>query len=151
MPLVLQAVSAHWRSDASLKVLNWCRLSKWQSPPNIPYAVNSFLNLCTEEFNGILNYNSNYQNFDPGSFKLRFTNYQDRTLLCKVAFTCKFADNRFVNLQYKYFNLLRLDGVVELMPFIYVGDGSVKEVPRIFFRNQFFHTRRRPFFDARYA
>ncbi|MCD8260108.1 MAG: TonB-dependent receptor [Bacteroides sp.] len=121
---------------------------------NIAYAVNSFSNMDTEEFRGILNYNTNhfclqrfdlglsgklaenwlyaasiYQNFDPGSFKLRFTPYQDRTQLYKAAITRKLGNKGTLSLQYKYSNSRRLDGVIELAPFIYVGDGSVKEVP----------------------
>lgn len=152
---VLQSVSTHWRSDASLKQVGLMQISETAiTTGNIAYAVNSFSNMGTEEFRGILNYNTNhfglqrfdlglsgklsenwlyaasiYQNFDPGSFKLRFTPYQDRTQLYKAAVTRKLGNKGTLSLQYKYSNSRRLDGVTELAPFIYVGDGSVKEVP----------------------
>ncbi|MCD8031593.1 MAG: TonB-dependent receptor [Bacteroides sp.] len=152
---VLQAVSTHWRSDASLRQVALMPISETAiATGNITYAVNSFSNTGTEALRGILHYQSNhfgmqrfnlgmsgrlsgdwlfagsiYQNFDPGSFKLRFTNYQDRTQLYKAAITRKLGHSGHISLQYKYSNSYRLDGVVELAPFIYVGDGSVKEVP----------------------
>lgn len=152
---VLQSVSTHWRSDASLKHVGLMQISETAiATGNIAYAVNSFSNTGTEAFQGKLQYNTNhfgmqrfdmgisgklsdnwlyaasvYQNFDPGSFKLRFTNYHDRTQLYKAAITRKLGSRGVASLQYKYSNSYRLDGIVELAPFIYVGDGSVTEVP----------------------
>lgn len=152
---VLQAVSTHWRADASLNKMGLMQINETAvTTGNIAYAVNSFSNTGTEEFQGILNYNTNhyglqrfdlgmsgainkdwqfagsiYQNFDPGSFKLRFTNYVDRTQLYKATITRKLGEKGRISLQYKYSNSHRLDAVIEMAPFIYVGDGSVKEVP----------------------
>ncbi len=151
---VLQAVSTHWRSDASLKEVGLMQIAETAiTTGNIAYAVNSFSNLGTEEFQDSLRYNTNhfglqrfdlgisgklsgnwlfaasiYQNFDPGSAKLRFTNYEDRTQLYKGALIRKLGNKGQISLQYKYSNSTRLDGVTELAPFLYVGDGSVKEV-----------------------
>ncbi len=152
---VLQAVSTHWRADAGMKKVGLMQINETAiATGNIAYAVNSFSNTGTDQFQGILNYNTNhyglqrfelgmsgainkdwqfagsiYQNFDPGSFKLRFTNYIDRTQLYKAVITRKLGDKGKISLQYKYSNSRRLDAVIEFAPFIYVGDGSVKEVP----------------------
>ena len=151
----LQGLSTHWRSDASLKKVGLMEINETAiATGNIAYAVNSFSNLGTDEFQGVFNYNVNhfgmqrfdlgasgsvnkdwlyaasiYQNFDPGSFKLRFTDYVDRTQLYKVAITRRLGDKGSISLQYKYSNSFRLEQIAELAPFIYVGDGSIKEVP----------------------
>ena len=101
-------VNTHWRGDGSLAHTGLLKISETAiTTGNIGYAVNSFDQLGTDKtkfFNGTLNYNTNhfgkqqfdlnlngaigkgwfysgsvYQNFDPGSFKLRFAQYQDRT------------------------------------------------------------------------
>lgn len=151
----VQGVSTHWRSDASMKHIGLMQINETAiATGNIAYAVNSFSNMGTENFQGIFNYNTNhfglqrfdvglsgsinkdwmyaasiYQNFDPGSFKLRYTNYWDKTQLYKGAITRKLGDRGTISLQYKYSNSRRLEQIVENAPFIYVGDGSVKEVP----------------------
>ena len=151
----LQGLSTHWRSDASLKKVGLMSIHETAiATGNIAYAVNSFSNLGTDKFQGIFKYNANhfglqrfdfgasgsvnkdwlyaasiYQNFDPGSFKLKFTDYVDRTQLYKVAITRRLGDKGSISLQYKYSNSFRLEQTSELAPFIYVGDGSIKEVP----------------------
>lgn len=151
----VQGLSTHWRADASLKKVGLMQINETAiATGNIAYAVNSFSNLGTEEFQGIFNYNTNhfglqrfdmglsgsinkdwmyaasiYQNFDPGSFKLRYTNYWDKTQLYKAAITRKLGERGTISLQYKYSNSRRLEQITEMAPFIYVGDGSVREVP----------------------
>lgn len=151
----VQGVSTHWRSDGSLKHIGLMPISETAiATGNIAYAVNSFSNTGTDEFQGMMNYNTNhfglqrfdlamsgaidknwrmagsiYQNFDPGSFKLRFTNYYDRTQLYKAALSRKLGDRGTISIQYKYSNSRRLEQIIEMAPFIYVGDGSVKEIP----------------------
>lgn len=151
----VQGLSTHWRSDASLKHIGLMQINETAiATGNIAYAVNSFSNMGTENFQGILNYNTNhfglqrfdlgmsgainkdwqfagsiYQNFDPGNFKLRYTNYVDKTQLYKAAITRKLGERGTISLQYKYSNSRRLEQIVEMAPFIYVGDGSVKEIP----------------------
>ena len=94
---------------------------------NIAYAVSSFSELGQKEFKGKLNYKANhfgmqnvdlnlsggiganwlytasmYQNFDPGSFKLRFTDYADRTQLYHFGITRILNDGKGrVSLLYK--------------------------------------------------
>ena len=106
-------LSAHWRSDASLKGTDLMTPSESAiATGNIAYAVSSFSELGQKEFKGKLNYKANhfgmqnvdlnlsggigdnwlytasmYQNFDPGSFKLRFTDYADRTQLYHFGIT----------------------------------------------------------------
>jgi len=151
----VQGLSTHWRSDASLRHVGLMQISETAiATGNIAYAVNSFSNTGTNKFQGIVNYNTNhfglqrfdlglsgsinkdwsfagsiYQNFDPGSFKLRFTNYVDKTQLYKAAVTRRLGHRGTISLQYKYSNSRRLEQIVEMAPFIYVGDGSVQEVP----------------------
>lgn len=150
---VLQAVSTHWRSDGSLTKVDLLNPSETAiTTGNIAYAVSSFSNIGTEDFQGKINYNANhfglqrfdanvsgkiangwlasasiYQNFDPGSFKIRFTDFQDRTQIYKAAITRKFGNKGHISLQYKYSNSRRLELVSIFSPFIYQGDGSVKE------------------------
>lgn len=152
---VVQGLSTHWRADASMKKIGLMQINETAiATGNIAYAVNSVSNRGTDNFQGLFNYNTNhyglqrfdlgtsgaiskdwlfagsiYQNFDPGNFKLRFTNYVDQTQLYKAAITRKLGDSGQISLQYKYSNSRRLEQVVEMAPFIYVGDGSVKEVP----------------------
>lgn len=152
---VLQAVSTHWRSDASLKEVGLLNLSETAiTTGNLAYAVNSFSNLGTDQFQGMARFNGNhfgmmrfdmnvsgainknwlysvstFQNYDPGSFKLKFMRNWDATQLYKVALTRKLGDKGKISLQYKYADSKRMDGAVELAPFIYNGDGSVTEVP----------------------
>lgn len=154
---ILQAVSTHWRSDVSLNDVGLLNLSETAiTTGNLAYAVNSFSNLGTDVLHGTVKYRTNhfglqrieaavsgafdanknwlyaistYQNYDPGSFKLKFSRNWDATQLYKVAVSRKLGKRGQISLQYKYADSKRLDGVVELSPFIYVGDGSVHEVP----------------------
>ena len=109
-------VNTHWRGDSSLGHTGLLKISETAiTTGNIGYAVNSFTELGLNKekrFNGVLNYNTNhfgkqqfdfnlngsigkdwfysgsvYQNFDPGSFKLRFAQYQDRTQIYKFGIT----------------------------------------------------------------
>ena len=121
-------LSAHWRSDASLKGTDLMTPSESAiATGNIAYAVSSFSELGQKEFKGKLNYKANhfgmqnvdlnlsggigdnwlytasmYQNFDPGSFKLRFTDYADRTQLYHFGITRILNDGKGrVSLLYK--------------------------------------------------
>ena len=106
-------LSAHWRSDASLKGTDLMTPSESAiTTGNIAYAVSSFSELGQKQFKGKLNYKANhfgmqnfdlnlsggigdnwlytasvYQNFDPGSFKLHFTDYADRTQIYHFGLT----------------------------------------------------------------
>lgn len=115
-------VNTHWRGDSSLGHVGLLKISETAiTTGNIGYAVNSFtqLGVGNEGLKGVLNYNTNhfgkqqfdlnlngglgrgwyysgsvYQNFDPGTFKLRFAQYQDRTQIYKAALTKEYDEGR---------------------------------------------------------
>lgn len=151
-------INTHWRGDGSLEHTGLLKISETAiTTGNIGYAVNSFTQLGrgNEGFSGTLNYNTNhfgkqqfdvnvngglgngwyysgsvYQNFDPGSFKLRFAQYQDRTEIYKAALTKVYNEGRGeFSIIYHYSNSHWLSNATINAPFIYVGDGSVKEIP----------------------
>jgi hypothetical protein len=152
-------VNTHWRGDGSLSHTGLLKISETAiTTGNIGYAVNSFGKLGTDKtnlVNGTLNYHANhfgqqqfdlnldgaigkgwyyagsvYQNFDPGSFKLRFAQYQDRTQIYKFALTKTYNEGRGrLSAIYHYSNSHWLSNATTGAPFIYVGDGSVKEIP----------------------
>lgn len=151
-------VNTHWRGDSSLGHVGLLKISETAiTTGNIGYAVNSFTQLGAgnESLKGVLNYNTNhfgkqqfdlnlngglgrgwyysgsvYQNFDPGTFKLRFAQYQDRTQIYKAALTKEYDEGRgHFTAIYHYSNSHWLNNATTAAPFIYVGDGSVKEIP----------------------
>lgn len=149
------SVNTTWRSDASLSHVGLLKIAETAiTTGNIGYAVNSFTNLGEDGFHGTLNYKTNhfglneislningglkngwyysgsiYQDFDPGTFKLKSTPFQDRTQIYKGAITKKYNGNRgSFTAMYKYANSHpAYTYATQSAPFIYVGDGSVKE------------------------
>ncbi len=149
------SVNSVWRSDASLSHVGLLKISETAiTTGNIGYAVNSFTQLGTKGFHGTFNYKSNhfglsefslnvngdmghdwyysaniYQDFDPGTFKLKSTPFQDRTQIYKGALTKKYAGGRgSFTAMYEYANSHPVyTYATQSAPFIYVGDGSVKE------------------------
>ncbi|MBM6721438.1 TonB-dependent receptor, partial [Bacteroides gallinaceum] len=99
------SVNSLWRADASLSHVGLLKISETAiTTGNIGYAVNSFTQLGQKGFHGTLNYKANhfgmheislnlngeiakdwfysgsiYQDFDPGTFKIKSTPFQDRT------------------------------------------------------------------------
>ena len=146
-------LAAHWRSDASLGEVGLMTPSESAIlTGNVAYSVNSFSNLGQKDFRGVLNCKTNhfgwqnfdlnvsggigdkwlytasmYQNFDPGSFDPQFTDYSDRTQLYHAGLTRLF-DKGKLTLKYKFSKSQALGSMVNAAPFIYVGDGSVKEL-----------------------
>ena len=146
-------LAAHWRSDASLGEVGLMTPSESAIlTGNVAYSVNSFSKLGQKDFRGVLNYKTNhfgwqnfdlnvsggigdkwlytasmYQNFDPGSFDPQFTDYSDRTQLYHAGLTRLF-DKGKLTLKYKFSKSQALGSMVNAAPFIYVGDGSVKEL-----------------------
>ena len=149
------SVNSNWRSDASLSHVGLLKISETTiTTGNIGYAVNSFTQLGQEGFHGKLDYKSNhfglqefslnltgsigngwyysanmYQDFDPGTFKIKLTPYQDRTQIYKAALTKLYNKGRgeFTAI-YHYSNSHPVyTFATQSAPFIYVGDGSVKE------------------------
>ncbi len=148
-------VNSTWRSDASLSHVGLLKISETAiTTGNIGYAVNSQTQLGTDGFHGTLNYKTNhfglqevsvnmngsfakdlfysfstYQDFDPGTFKLQSTPLQDRSQIYKAALTKRYADGRGeITAMYKYSNTHPVyNYATQSAPFVYVGDGSVKE------------------------
>ena len=149
------SVNSLWRSDASLSHVGLLKISETAiTTGNIGYAVNSFTQLGQKGFHGTLNYKSNhfgmqefslnlngevandwyysanmYQDFDPGTFKIKSTPFQDRTQIYKIALTKRYNEGRGeVTALYHYSNSRPVyNYATQSAPFIYVGDGSVKE------------------------
>lgn len=147
-------LAAHWRSDASLGEVGLMTPSESAIlTGNVAYSVNSFSKLGQKDFSGVLNYKTNhfgwqnfdlnisggigdkwlytasmYQNFDPGSFDPQFADYSDRTQLYHAGLTRLFNKGK-LTLKYKFAKSQALGSMVNAAPFIYVGDGSVKELP----------------------
>lgn len=149
-------LATHWRSDASLGEVGLLTPSESAiMTGNIAYSVNSESRLGQKEFKGILNYRANhygmqqfdmnvsggigdkwlytasiYQNFDPGTFDIKFDEFSDRTQIYHAGLTRLFNNNRGkISLLYKYAESRNPGNMVTGAPFIYVGDGSVKELP----------------------
>ncbi len=148
-------LSAHWRNDASLGSTGLLSPSESAiTTGNIAYAVTAFSDLGQKDFHAKLNYRVNhfgmqnvdlsfsggigknwlynagtYQNFDPGSFKLQFTDYADRTQIYHVGLTRLLGQGKgYVSLQYKHANSKNPGNFANAAPFQYVGDGSIKKV-----------------------
>lgn len=149
------SVNALWRADASLSHVGLLKISETAiTTGNIGYAVNSFTQLGQKGFNGTLNYKTNhfgmqelslnlngeiakdwyysgsiYQDFDPGTFKIKSTPFQDRTQIYKFALTRRYHGGRGEwTAMYHYSNSHPVYSfATQSAPFIYVGDGSVKE------------------------
>lgn len=149
------SVNTLWRGDASLSHQGLLKIAETAiTTGNIGYAVNSYTTLGQKGFNGTLNYKSNhfglqefslnmngdmgkdwyysvnmYQDFDPGTFKIKSTPYQDRTQIYKALVTRRYNNNAGeFTIGYKYSNSHNVyNYATQSAPFIYVGDGSVKE------------------------
>ena len=149
------SVNSLWRADARLSHVGLLKISETAiTTGNIGYAVNSFTQLGEKGFHGTLNYKTNhfgmqevslnlngslakdwfysgsiYQDFDPGTFKIKSTPFQDRTQIYKFALTKKYNDNRGeLTAIYHYSNSHPVyNYATQSAPFVYVGDGSVRE------------------------
>lgn len=150
-------LSAHWRNDASLKGTGLMSPSESAiATGNIAYSVNaqSELGIGNRNFQALLNYHANhygmqnfdlnlsgklaphwywtasmYQNFDPGTIKLKFTDFADRTQIYHAGITREFNNHRGkISLLYKYSSSENAGNFDNQGPFIYVGDGSVKKL-----------------------
>ena len=72
---------------------------------------------------------SAYQNFDPGSFDLKFTNYIDRAQFYTAGITHLFnQDKGKISVFYKYNETHPLTSAANDAPFTYDGDGKVSNV-----------------------
>lgn len=152
----LHNVSTHWRGDVSLGKVGV--INPTQSAiltGNIAYSVDSYTELGAKEFKGKLHYLVNhfgqqqfdlnmsghlynnwvysgsvYQNFDPGAFDLKFTDYQDRTQIYKFGLTNHFNSNKgSFSILYHYSKSSPVANAAAEASFIYKGDGDVEEIP----------------------
>lgn len=152
----LHNVATHWRADASLSSIGVLNPSESAvMTGNVAYSVNSFTQLGTHGFRGKLHYMANhygqqqfdlnvsgsivkgwfysgsiYQNFDPGAFKLKFTDYQDRTQIYKAALTKEFNKGR-ISFLYHFSQSQPVANAASECAFIYEGNGKVQEIPGI--------------------
>ncbi|MDY6318057.1 MAG: TonB-dependent receptor [Prevotella sp.] len=152
------SVNTIWRGDASLSHNGLLKISETAiTTGNIGYAVNSFTQLGQDGFHTSLNYKMNhfgqqelslnlnggighgwyysanmYQDFDPGTFKIKSSDYQDRTQIYKFALTKRYAGNRGeFTAMWEYANSHpAYTYATQSAPFIYKGDGGVREYGR---------------------
>lgn len=149
-------LQAHWRSTATHGEVGLLTPSESAiTTGNIAYSVNSFTRLGQPQFEGKVNWRTNqfglqnfdinvsggigkhwlytagvYQNFDPGYFKLRFTDYADRTAIYQGGITRLFNNGKGkVSLLYKHAESANPGNFANQAPFIYTGDGSIKQLP----------------------
>lgn len=148
--------SNHWRSDASLNRVGLMKVADVAlTLGDIGYGVNSFTEIGQPDFKGKVNYGLNhygsqrfdmnlsgsvtknllytvgvYQTFDPGSFKLGFTNYTDRAQMYRGGLTYMFDENKGkISAMYKYANVHSLVAAASYAPFVYDGNGKISELP----------------------
>ncbi|MBD5222527.1 MAG: TonB-dependent receptor [Bacteroidales bacterium] len=147
-------LARHWRSDASLGSVGLMNpMESAIKTGNIAYSVDSYSNFGQKEFKSIFNYRTNtfgwqnfdfnvsggigdkwlytasiYQNFDPGYFKVKFTDFTDRTQIYHAGLTRLFNKGK-LSILYKFSKSNALGSMINSAPFIYVGDGSVMEIP----------------------
>ncbi len=147
-------LARHWRSDASLGTVGLMNpMESAIKTGNIAYSVDSYSNFGQKDFKAIFNYRTNtfgwqnfdfnvsggigenwlytasiYQNFDPGYFKIKFTDYSDRTQIYHLGLTRLFTKGK-LSLLYKFSKSNALGSMINNAPFVYIGDGSVKEIP----------------------
>ena len=147
-------LARHWRSDASLGTVGLMNpMESAIKTGNIAYSVDSYSNFGQKEFKAIFNYRTNtfgwqnfdfnvsggigekwlytasiYQNFDPGYFKVKFTDFSDRTQIYHAGLTRLFNRGK-LSILYKFSKSNALGSMINNAPFIYVGDGSVMEIP----------------------
>lgn len=147
-------ITTIWRSDASLGHVGLLKISESAvTAGTVGYMMNCFDKLGGDTFEGVVNYSANhfgmqqfdmnlsgsmghdwfysgsiYQNFDPGSFKIKYSDFQDRTHIYKAILTKRFNDRRGeLSLRYRYSNSRKLSTANTNAPFIYHNDGSVSE------------------------
>ncbi|WP_455665998.1 TonB-dependent receptor [Phocaeicola sp.] len=149
------STSNHWRSEMLLSHTNLMTIPTVAvSLGEIGYGVDSYMETGGDIFKGKIKYIGNnfgaqnfdlnlsgplarkwyytlsaYQNFDPGSFDLKFTNFADRAQFYTAGLTHLFNNDRSsFSVYYKYNNLHPLTTASNYAPFIYNGDGSVSEL-----------------------
>ena len=145
----------HWRGEQLLAGQGLQNISTTAIKfGEIGYGVNSYMERGGEKFKGKVKYQTNtfgaqnfdmnlsgklakktyftlstYQNFDPGSMNLKFTNYIDRAQFYTAGLTRLFNDDRGrFSVFYKYNVTHPLTALANYAPFTYDGDGKVSEL-----------------------
>ena len=150
----------HWRADASLSGIGLYKLSETGLVNGaVGYAVNSNSQLGGDKFTGKVNYTLNhfgsqqldmnmngpigkgwsytmsmYQYSNPGNFKLGYADELEHTQMYKAGLTKTFDDNKgSLSFLYKYSKVkdLGTGSGYTYAPFLYKGDGSIKQLPGI--------------------
>ncbi len=147
--------SNHWRGEQLLAKQGLQNISTTAIRfGEIGYGVDSYMERGGEKFKGKLKYQTNtygaqnfdlnvsgklahktyytlsaYQNFDPGSFDLKFTNFIDRAQFYTAGITHLFNhDKGRFSVFYKYNVTHPLTTSANYAPFTYDGNGKVSEV-----------------------
>ncbi len=147
--------SNHWRGEQLLAGLGLQNISTTAIKfGEIGYGVDSYMERGGEKFKGKVKYQTNtygaqnfdmnlsgklakktyftlstYQNFDPGSMDLKFTNYIDRAQFYTAGLTRLFNNDRGrFSVFYKYNVTHPLTTLANYAPFTYDGDGKVSEL-----------------------
>lgn len=147
--------SNHWRGEQLLARQGLQNIATTAIKfGEIGYGVDSYMERGGEQFKGKLKYQTNtfgaqnfdlnlsgklakktyftlstYQNFDPGSMNLKFTNYIDRAQFYTAGLTHLFNDDRGrFSVFYKYNETHPLTALANYAPFTYDGDGKVSEL-----------------------
>ena len=147
--------SNHWRGEQLLAGQGLQNISTTAIKfGEIGYGVDSYMERGGEKFKGKLKYQTNiygaqnfdlnlsgklakktyftlsaYQNFDPGSMDLKFTNFIDRAQFYTAGLTHLFNNDRGrISVFYKYNITHPLTTLANYAPFTYDGDGKVSEL-----------------------
>lgn len=147
--------SNHWRGEQLLACQGLQNIATTAIKfGEIGYGVDSYMERGGEKFKGKLKYQTNtfgaqnfdlnlsgklakktyftlstYQNFDPGSMNLKFTNYIDRAQFYTAGLTHLFnGDRGRFSVFYKYNETHPLTALANYAPFTYDGDGKVSEL-----------------------
>ena len=147
--------SNHWRGEQLLAGQGLQNISTTAIKFGvIGYGVDSYMERGGEKFKGKVKYQTNtygaqnfdmnlsgklakktyftlstYQNFDPGSMDLKFTNYIDRAQFYTAGLTRLFNNDRGrFSVFYKYNVTHPLTTLANYAPFTYDGDGKVSEL-----------------------
>lgn len=147
--------SNHWRGEQLLARQGLQNISTTAIKfGEIGYGVDSYMERGGEKFKGKVKYQTNtygaqnfdmnlsgklakktyftlstYQNFDPGSMDLKFTNYIDRAQFYTAGLTRLFNNDRGrFSVFYKYNVTHPLTTLANYAPFTYDGDGKVSEL-----------------------
>lgn len=150
--------SNHWRGEQLLARQGLQNIATTAIKfGEIGYGVDSYMERGGEKFKGKLKYQTNtfgaqnfdlnlsgklakktyftlstYQNFDPGSMNLKFTNYIDRAQFYTAGLTHLFNDDRGrFSVFYKYNETHPLTALANYAPFTYDGDGKVSELKNL--------------------